>query len=368
MPVEVTDQYIRVQIREPGKFDDDTFRTITLSAEQGIKAIVGRLSGESTMTVLTYLFDKEKWDTDRATAWVKEHKEGKAAEAELLLAEAYKAAGEPPATPVSLDQLTQQIRNAWAQAHGDAEDAGRSWAREVFTDRVIVEKPDGLYAYPYTLDGDRIEFQEPFRVDVEYTPRKSLAIKALSEDEHGATVGGYLLLWGDQKQRDMQGQYFTQKSQLWLDRYPVVPALFHHGLDDTVDLNVVGHRLKATPDERGVWVKHWIDKSNRFWDWIKPLLEAEALYYSPGSANHLTRIDAKTGKILVWPIVEDTLTPIPAQHRLRPAEQIKAAYKSANLALPDLGGDGAETPCLERAQAEALQLSIELALQRLQLD
>jgi hypothetical protein len=38
---------------------------------------------------------------------------------------------------------------------------------------------------------------------------------------------------------------------------------------------------------------------------------------------------------LSYPVVEDTFTPIPAQHRLLPIEQVKAAYKAAGLELPE---------------------------------
>ena len=50
MPVEITDQYIRVQVRNPGTFDEDTFRTIVLSAEQGDGKRSTRLSRKSSRT------------------------------------------------------------------------------------------------------------------------------------------------------------------------------------------------------------------------------------------------------------------------------------------------------------------------------
>ena len=166
-------------------------------------------------------------------------------------------------------------------------------------------------------------------------PGKSFAVKMLSQDDEGAVVGGYLLLWGDPEHKDLQGDYFTPETQLWLENYPQAPCLFHHGLDDTVGLAAIGHRTKAVPDDIGVWVEDWIDKSNQYWKLVEPLLEAERLFYSPGSARHLVDWE-EDGKLLSYPPVEDTLTPIPAQHRLRPVEQIKAAYKAAGLDLPDL--------------------------------
>lgn len=294
---EVTENYIRIPAREGGDFEEGSTRTITLSAEQGIKALIGRLKGENKTTIRTYLFDKEKWTMERAQAWVAEHKEGKAL-VDLLFEEAYKAAG--------------------------------------------------------TQEADK---------------GASLAVKMLEETEHGVMTGGYLLLWGDEQHKDLQRQYFTKATDLWLDKLPVVPALFHHGLDKTVDLSVVGRRVKAQVDDQGVWVKHWLDKSSEYWAWLEPLLRAEALYLSPGSAGHLVRVAKKSGELLSYPIVEDTLTPTPAQHRLRPVEQIKAAYKCLNLAPPELGGEDAGALSLEteRARAQALRDAIELSRSKLKL-
>ena len=195
-----------------------------------------------------------------------------------------------------------------------------------------------------------------------------LAVKMISEDAIGVTVGGYLLLWGDKKQRDLQGDYFTKSTELWLDKYPTVPALFHHGLDQDVGMTVIGKRTSYKTDDRGVWVEDWLDKSSKYWAMVKPLLEAEALYYSPGSAPHLVKRETD-GMLKSFPIVEDTLTPVPAQHRLLPIEQIQSAFKSANIDLDmpeakveaastDGDTDSAGAECLQSAAAEAEAVAI----------
>jgi hypothetical protein len=268
MPVDVTDKYIRIRQRDPSDFEEGSFRTITLSEEKGIRAVIGRLKGEDSTSVQSYLFDKESWTTEEAEKWVKEHKE-----------------------------------------------------------------------------------------------RKSMAVKMLTEDDAGAVVGGYLLLWGNPAAKDLQGDYFTPETELMLDHYKSAPALFHHGLDDNVGLTVIGKRLEAKTDDIGVFVQNWIDKSNRYWKMVEPLLKAERLFYSPGSAPHLVK-RAPDGKLLSFPVVEDTLTPVPAQYRLRPVEQIKAAYKAACLELPDLadtadaGASGVEAA---KARAALEELLIQLS-------
>jgi HK97 family phage prohead protease len=79
---DVTENYIRLRQRDPGDFQEGSFRTITISAEKGIKAVIGKLKGEDTMTVQSYLFDKDKWTVEEARAWVKEHEKAFVVEVE----------------------------------------------------------------------------------------------------------------------------------------------------------------------------------------------------------------------------------------------------------------------------------------------
>jgi len=73
IPWETTDQYIRSGHRDPSDFEQDSLRTITLSEEEGIKAVVGKLKGEDKTTVQSYLFDKDKWSLEKAKAWFEQH-------------------------------------------------------------------------------------------------------------------------------------------------------------------------------------------------------------------------------------------------------------------------------------------------------
>lgn len=66
---EETEDYIRIPINEGA-----VVATITLSEEQGIKALVGRKDGKSY--IITYLFLKEKgWTMEKAQEWVDKHKQ-----------------------------------------------------------------------------------------------------------------------------------------------------------------------------------------------------------------------------------------------------------------------------------------------------
>jgi hypothetical protein len=47
-----------------------------------------------------------------------------------------------------------------------------AWVEEVFDDHVVVHGSDSYYSYPYTMDGNDVEFGEPTRVELErrYVP------------------------------------------------------------------------------------------------------------------------------------------------------------------------------------------------------
>jgi len=74
MPWENTEQYIRSGHRNTDEFQTDTLKTITLDAEAGIKAVIGKPKNKHTMEVLSYLFEKNKgWTIDKAKEWLKKH-------------------------------------------------------------------------------------------------------------------------------------------------------------------------------------------------------------------------------------------------------------------------------------------------------
>jgi HK97 family phage prohead protease len=76
MPVDVTTDKIRIRVKDPALFVQDSFRTITLSAEQGIESIIGKLQSDpqGPTVIQNYMFDKSKWTVAEAEKWVEKHK------------------------------------------------------------------------------------------------------------------------------------------------------------------------------------------------------------------------------------------------------------------------------------------------------
>jgi len=74
---DITDNYIRIRIRNPKTIVEGSFRTITISETEGIKAIIGKLRRDpnGSTHIQSVLFEKDKWTVERAQAWVNSHKE-----------------------------------------------------------------------------------------------------------------------------------------------------------------------------------------------------------------------------------------------------------------------------------------------------
>lgn len=79
---EVTEKYVRIRVRDPNLFVEGSFRTIVLSAKEGIHAIIGKLKSDpkGATVVQNYMFEVAKeWTMEKAQAWVKDHKDAVAA-------------------------------------------------------------------------------------------------------------------------------------------------------------------------------------------------------------------------------------------------------------------------------------------------
>jgi len=76
LPWEETQDFIRSGHRNPEEFEPDSLRTITLSEEEGIQAVIGKPKGQNTTEVVSYLFRKEKgWTLEKAKEWFKRREE-----------------------------------------------------------------------------------------------------------------------------------------------------------------------------------------------------------------------------------------------------------------------------------------------------
>jgi len=75
--VVVEGNFVRARLRSPSTIVEGTFRTITLSERQGIKAIIGKLKSDpdGATHVQSVIFEKDKWTVASAREWVESHME-----------------------------------------------------------------------------------------------------------------------------------------------------------------------------------------------------------------------------------------------------------------------------------------------------
>jgi len=147
--VDVRENTIRIRVRASGDFEKGSFRTINIGAkDNGIQAVIGRLKGETTTTIQAYIFDKDKWTSAEAQAWVKKHGEKKT---------------------LSITERLSAIERAFHTIHNPAQGPYHYWIKEVFDEYLIVEAVEGLRKY-YKV---AYKFLDADAGSVEFSPRSS---------------------------------------------------------------------------------------------------------------------------------------------------------------------------------------------------
>ena len=185
-------------------------------------------------------------------------------------------------------------------------------------------------------------------------------------DAPAGRIGGYMLVWGEADRRDLQGEFFTPQTDVGLDWYEQRPVLYHHGLDGALKAAVIGVIDTLRPDETGLWAEAQLDLHKRYVRAVRRLVDLGVLSWSSGSLPHLVDV-GEDGRIKLWPIVEGSLTPTPAEPRQTDVQTLKSAYKSLGLDVSRLGIEAADSPNFDEAKqkGESMTESPNTAIKRL---
>lgn len=140
----------------------------------------------------------------------------------------------------------------------------------------------------------------------------------------GSNVSGYLIQFGNESQRDLDGQFFSPRTFFGYARE--LPVFYHHGFHGETQKTVLG-RVSIRQDETGLFVQGNLDaattkdffedeeeKARRYAQMIQELGLKSLLGWSSGTAAHTLRV-ADTGEIRQWILCEASLTPTPADWR-----------------------------------------------------
>lgn len=137
------------------------------------------------------------------------------------------------------------------------------------------------------------------------------AVKSLGNGR----VGGYLIRFTSPDDPDLTGEYFTADTDYWIEpgETPTKSVIYHHGFDRTLGIRKIG-KATLTKDKAGWWAEAQLDLRDEYERKIEAMAKAGKLGWSSGSATHLYKTNrvGAAKHITSWPIVEATLTPIPA--------------------------------------------------------
>ena len=141
--------------------------------------------------------------------------------------------------------------------------------------------------------------------------------------------------------KDFDGEYFSAATDIKADWFPTRPVLWHHAQDEILKDTVLGTEDDLVKENDGWWATMWLDRSNRYWAEVSAMLAAGKAYGSSGALGHLVK-KARDGHILVWPHIEQTITPTPANFfsRVVPAKAADAfRYAGLPFDLSDSSDD-----------------------------
>jgi hypothetical protein len=137
--------------------------------------------------------------------------------------------------------------------------------------------------------------------------------------------------------KDLDGEFFSARTDVKPRWFKERPVIYHHGGDEEAgDEDYGSQELDLEASKDGWWGTLWLNRSARYWAQVDAMLRAGKMFGSSGTIGHLVRKDRKSGEILVWPHVEQTLTPTPANPFARiTATKALAGFDSAGIALDD---------------------------------
>lgn len=267
---------------------------------------------------------------------------------------------------MSLDQESSRIREAWyahARSGGsgillwrdaynhDSDVASKNiWVYRVYPTRLIVNLSaiNRFYAYDYLVDAaGGITFGSPYEVSQEWVSvgreNEGNELKAIGETDQEFRVANYIVLFGDERTRDLEGigtrrinpdgsigEYFTAKTILDspYTEINLIAQDWEHGEDPDSDNpnpdlkspgrdDILGYVDWATAKttSRGVWVERVLNKRNRYVQWLKQLI-ADGLIGTSSEPVQKGVKKSPKGEILAWPLYRDTLTIKPMEWRM----------------------------------------------------
>ena len=139
----------------------------------------------------------------------------------------------------------------------------------------------------------------------------------------------------DGKGRDMDMEFFDEKTDIKPDWFSERPVDWHHSQDPSGKMNgvLIGKATNLTQEEDGWWVDLWLNAGERRLGLVRKLAEKGAELFGSSYAYPNLVKRSKSGHIDVWPYMMQTLSTSP-QNTLsvhRPAKAVLDAFTQADI-------------------------------------
>lgn len=156
--------------------------------------------------------------------------------------------------------------------------------------------------------------------------------KALGDDLP-TSVAGWMMLFSDPDELDLQGTYFDSMTRTLTDYYPKAPLWMEHGKDPAYGADPIGFRTLVQVYPVGIWGEHALHLDHPLYERTARAAADGAFSYSSDSLAHYAQAgyDPDDGHLGEWPLAGCSLTRTPAEPGLGPvqAKSLELALKSA---------------------------------------
>ena len=153
--------------------------------------------------------------------------------------------------------------------------------------------------------------------------------------------GGPIPQKGAPRGVDLDGEWFSPRTDIKPDWFPARIVDWHHGRDARMGRTALGKAVDlgpfggagSEPDEDGWWVTVWMNRGERRVELVRRLAERGAqIYGSSESVSGLVQ-KADSGEIIAWPYVRQTLSTSPqnTHSQLRPLKATLDDYLAEGL-------------------------------------
>lgn len=282
-----------------------------------------------------------------------------------------KETGDVKGTHATRAKAEAQMRALYAN-EPEAKSGARNSRRDKMTIESIREQAraiaallDELEPEPTEDEASEIDENTPAEMNASYA--KSISsfwdIETLAVKKVGADLIRHpVFIWGNSKQTDLEGEFFTRDSDFW-DRAQgkTRPLTWDHAQDESFKADpLIGMTVEWEDDEVARWAISQLDKTHKYRKAIERLIDTKSLGSAPiavpllgassdSAPQYVERQTVGKGVWLKrWPWFATALTTAPCEPRMIEAGKGVAYLKSLGISLPD-------APDLAR-QFEVLQL------------